>query len=285
MLRVAVGVLVMAGAMGAWGQYAPAQAEWNRAIEPFRIVGNVYYVGASGVSAYLITTPAGHILVETGFRETAPIVEASIQKLGFRVADVRMILVGHGHYDHVGGVAELKARSGAKVVASAAEAPLLARGGKGDFALADRYAYPPVQVDRVVGDGEEIRLGGSVVTAHLTPGHTKGCTSWTAPIREGGKVLRVVFPCSVSAPGYQLVNNPEYPEIQRDYAKTIAKLRSLPCDVFLSQHGWDIELEEKLKAKAAEPGRNPFIDPEGYRRYLDRGEAAIRETVEKQSRR
>lgn len=285
MMRAAVGALLIAGAVGARGQFAPAQAEWNRAIEPFRIVGNVYYVGAAGVSAYLISTPDGHILVDTGFRETAPIVEASIRKLGFQVADVRMILVGHGHYDHVGGVAEIRAHSGAKVVASAAEAPLLARGGKGDFVLANRYPYPPAKADRIVQDGEEIRLGGTVVTAHLTPGHTKGCTSWTTPVKEGGKVLQVVFPCSVSAPEYQLVNNPNYPEIQKDYEKTFAKLRSLPCDVFLSQHGWDIRLEEKIKAKAANPHRNPFIDAEEYRRYLDRGEAAIRETVAKQSRR
>lgn len=280
----AVTILFLAGSAELAGQYAAANPEWNQPVEPFRIVGNLYYVGAAGVSSYLITTPEGHFLLDAGFRETAPMIESNIQKLGFRLADIRLILISHGHYDHVGGVAAIKARSGARLLANPAEAPLLSRGGKGDFALADRYPYPPVATDRVLRDGEQVRLGGTVMTAHFTPGHTKDCTSWTTTVKEGGKKLQVVFPCSVSAPGYQIVDNPKYPQILKDYEAAFVELRALPCDVFLGLHGWDFGLAQKIKARATDPSRNPFIEPEEYTQYLDRGQAAILELVAKQKR-
>lgn len=267
------------------GQFTPANPEWNQPVAPFRIAGNVYYVGAAGVSSFLITSPEGHFLLDTGFSETVPQIEANLRKLGFRLSDVRFLLISHGHYDHIAGVAALKARTGASLLANPAEAPLLQRGGKGDFAFADRFTYPPVTPDRMLRDGEQIRLGDVVMTAHFTPGHTKGCTSWTTTVKEGGKDLRVVIPCSVSAPGYQLVNNPKYPDIQKDFAASIARLRALPCDIFLSPHGWDFDLEGKIRTRAADPTRNPFIDPQGLPRYLDKCEAAIREALAKQQRR
>ena len=275
-------MVLLASAINAGDQFAPANPEWNRAIEPFRVVGNLYYVGATDVSSYLITTPAGHFLLDAGFRESAPIVEANIQKLGFRVEDVRLLLISHGHYDHVGGMAAIKARSGAALLANPAEAGLLSRGGKGDFAFGDKYPYPSVSADRPLRDGEQVRLGGTVLTAHFTPGHTRGCTSWTTTIKEGARDYRVVIPCSVSAPGYQLVDNPKYPEIQKDFEATLATLRALPCDVFVGLHSWDFELPRKIKAREEDPSRNPFVDPEGYQRLLDRGQAAIRAQVEKQ---
>jgi metallo-beta-lactamase class B len=282
MMRGAVAVLVVAGASSAFGQFAPANPEWNRPVEPFRVAGNLYYVGVADVSSYLITTPEGHILLDAGFRETAPIIEANIAKLGFHVEDVRLLLISHGHYDHVGGVAAIKARTKAALLANPVEAPLLARGGKGDFAFKDAYPYPPLVPDRLLDDGEQVRLGGTVMTAHFTPGHTQGCTSWTTTVKEAGKLLQVVIPCSISAPGYQLVDNPMYPEIQKDFEATFATLRALPCDVFLGLHSWDFGLPQKIKARAANPGGNPFIDPEGYRRFLERGQAAIRELAAKQ---
>jgi metallo-beta-lactamase class B len=282
MMRFVAAVLLAAGAIGAADQFPPANPEWNRPIEPFRVAGNLYYVGASDVSSYLIATPEGHFLLDAGFRETAPIIEANIRKLGFRVADVRLLLISHGHYDHNGGLAEIKTHTKATLLASPIEAPLLVRGGKDDFAFKDTCPYPPVVPDRLLHDGEQVRLGGTVLTAHFTPGHTKGCTSWTTTVKEGEKVFQVVIPCSVSAPGYQLVGNPKYPEIQKDFEATFATLRALPCDIFLGLHSWDFGLTQKIKARAADPSGNPFIDPEGYQRFLERGQAAIRELAAKQ---
>lgn len=269
MIRFAAVILL---ATGAAAQYAPAVAEWNRPIEPFRIVGNLYYVGASDVSSFLIATPAGHILLDGGFRETAPLIESNVKKLGFRIGDVRLLLISHGHYDHVGSMAEIKARTKARLLASPADAELLTRGGRGDFAFEDRYPYPPVTPDGLLRDGETVRLGGAVLTAHFTPGHTKGCTSWTTAIQDGGRVYRVVIACSVTAPGYRLVGNARYPEILQDFEATFAKLRAMPCDIFLSLHSWDFGLQRKMQAKTADA----FVDREGWLAFLDKGQAAIR---------
>ena len=263
------------------GQYAPANPEWNRPVEPFRIVGNLYYVGVSDVSSYLFANPEGHVLLDGAFHESVPLIEANIRKLGFRLEDVRVLLSSHGHYDHAGGLAGIKERSKARLLASPAEAPLLARGGRGDFAFKDRVPFPPVRTDELLHDGQQVQLGGTALTAHFTPGHTKGCTTWTAIVREGGKDFRVVIPCSVSAPGYLLVDNPAYPGILNDYESTLAKLRALPCDIFLGLHSWDFGLKEKAAAKA--PGA--FAGAESYVRYLDKGQTAIRDQVKKQKQR
>lgn len=268
--------------LSARGQYAPANAAWNRPVEPFRIVGNLYYVGAADVSAFLLATPEGHILIDSGFAETVPLIEANLKKLGFRLEDVRVLLVSHGHYDHVGGMAELKARTKARLLANPAERELLGRGGKGDFAFKDQYAYAPVTLDGELCDGEEVRLGGSVMKAHFTPGHTKGCTSWTTTVSEGAQEYRVVIAASMTAPGYQLVDNAGYPEIADDYKASFAKLRALPCDVFLSLHSWDFGLHEKIAARAKNPAVNPFVDPDGYRRFLDKSETNLKKQIEKQ---
>jgi metallo-beta-lactamase class B len=268
-------LLVCAALLSAADNYTPANAEWNKPIEPFRIAGNLYYVGASDVSSYLITTPEGHFLLDNGFRETVPQIEANIRELGFNLADIRFLLTSHGHYDHVGGMAELKAKTKATLVSSSADAPLMARGGKGDLAFGDQYLFPPAVADRLVRDGEQIQLGGVVMTAHLTPGHTPGCTTWTT---RTGK-LNVVFPCSISAPGYQLVNNPKYPNILDEFEATFASLKALPCDVFLGFHSWDFDLHRKRQAAGAD---NAFIDPAGYQRWIERGANSVREAAAKQ---
>jgi metallo-beta-lactamase class B len=272
MMRFAAVLLVMAGWGSAAAQYAPAVPEWNRPVEPFRIVGDLYYVGASDVSSFLIATPAGHVLLDSGFRETAPLVEANVKKLGFRLEDVRILLISHSHYDHVGGMAEIKAHTKARLLASPAEAEMLARGGRGDFAFDDKYPYPPVTADGLLREGQEVRLGNAVLTAHFTPGHTRGCTSWSTTFTEGGRVYQVVIACSVTAPGYRLVGNPRYPGILQDFEATFAKLRALPCDIFLSLHSWDFGLERKMHVKAVDA----FVDREGWLAFLDKGQAAIR---------
>lgn len=284
MFRKLAVILFLASCLPAYAQYAPANPEWNKPVEPFRIVGNLYYVGASGVSAYLIATPKGLILLDTGFRETVPLIEANIKKLGFRMEDVRLLLISHGHYDHIGGMADVKARTEARLLVNPAEEPLLERGGKGDFAFGDSIPYPPVKPDALLADGKDVTFGGTTLTPHFTPGHTKGCTTWTTMIQDSGKSYRVVIPCSVSAPGYRLADNPQYPEILADYEAAFTKLRALPCDIFLGGHSWDFGLYQKLQARKDSASNNSFVDPEGYRNYIDKAQATIRRQAEEQKR-
>jgi metallo-beta-lactamase class B len=161
MLRLFLGIALFWASLPCAAQYAPPNAKWNQPVPPFRIADNLYYVGAEGVASYLITTPAGDILLDTGFRETVPLVEASIRQLGFRVGDIRVLLISHGHFDHVGGQAAMKAATHAKLLVSPAEAPLLERGGKGDFAFGDRLNYPPVTPDGLLKDGKQSGWAGS----------------------------------------------------------------------------------------------------------------------------
>lgn len=269
--------------MSARAQYAPAPAGWNRPVEPFRVAGHVYYVGASDVSAFLIATPSGHFLIDTGFRETVPLLEAGVKKLGYRLEDIRILLASHAHYDHAGGVAEVRSRTGARLLLNPIETPLFARGGKGDFAFGDQYGFPPVTPDAPLRDGEEIRLGGAAVKAHFTPGHTAGCVSYSTVTQEAGRSLNVVMPCSLTAPGYRLLNNPGYPGIVRDFEATFARLRGLACDIFLGGHSWDFGLAEKRRAMASGAAVNPFLDPKGYQAWIDEAEEAFRKQLAEQT--
>jgi metallo-beta-lactamase class B len=286
MLRLFLGIALFWASLPCAAQYAPPNAKWNQPVPPFRIADNLYYVGAEGVASYLITTPAGDILLDTGFRETVPLVEASIRLLGFRVEDIRVLLVSHGHFDHVGGEAAMKAATHAKLLVSPAEAPLLERGGKGDFAFGDRLNYPPVTPDGLLKDGEAVRLGGVALVPHFTPGHTKGCTTWTMTVQDGGRARDVVFACSLSTPDYQVVNNPAYPGIVEDLTRSFAAMRALPCDIFLAAHPWEFELDRKREAlQTAKPGdANPFVDPQGYRAYIDRAQTALLQVVSEQTK-
>jgi metallo-beta-lactamase class B len=250
-------------------QADPTSRSWNRPVEPYRIAGNIYYVGASDITSYLIATPEGHILLDGGFVETAPIIEANVRKLGFKLEDVKVLLSSHAHFDHAGGLAELKRATGAKFAAMDKEAPLLARGGKGDFYFGDKGPFPPIQADRILHDGDTVTLGGTTLTAHLTPGHTMGNTTWTMKAKEGDRTYDVVFAASTSIlPRVSLTNNPKYPEIAEDYAKSFRILKSLPCDVFLSSHAsfyGGLAKADRLRKGAKE---NPFVDPRGYKAYV-----------------
>lgn len=260
-------------------QYTPPTVEWNQPVEPFKIAGNFYYVGASGVSSFLITTPDGLILIDSGFRETVPLIEASIKKLGFRIEDVKILLEGHAHYDHVAGIADLKARTKARFLVNPGDVPLLERGGLGDFAFGDKFKFQPVKPDGLLRDGEPVSLGGVNVTPHFTPGHTKGATTFTLTVRDGDRDYHVVIASSITAPDYQLVDNPKYPDIIKDYTATFAKLRALPCDIFVTQHGFAFDLDGKIKRRAQDASRNPFVDPEGYKRLIDSSESALHEQI------
>ncbi len=259
------------------GQADPTSRSWNQPVEPFRIAGNLYYVGASDIASYLVATPEGHILLDGGFVETVPLIRESVKKLGFRIEDVKILLNTHAHYDHAAGLAELKKLTGAKLHASEADAPALARGGKDDPLFDDQYPFPPVQADRLLKDGDTVTLGGSTLTARLTPGHTAGCTTWTMKV-DG---LNAVIVCSTSVlPMTKLGAEPSYPGIAEDYARTFRTLRALPCDLFLAAHGSFYNLKDKAERLKKSEDANPFIDPEGYRSYLDRNEKVFRERLE-----
>jgi metallo-beta-lactamase class B len=257
----------------------------NRPFEPLRVVGNIYYVGASDVTSFLIVTPAGHILVDTGFASTVPMIRKNMQTLGFRFEDVKVVVNTHAHVDHAGGHALTKRETGASLVMSAADAALLARGGKGDVLPVDNdlVLYKPATADRVVNDGDSVSLGGVTLTAHLTPGHTRGATTWTTTVEDAGKSLDVVFFCSTTLlPGVRLVGNAEYPAIADDFAATFRTLKALPCDVFLAPHGAMFSLGEKARKARQGSDRNPFIDPEGYRDWVARTEQAFRSRLDRE---
>jgi len=255
----------------------------NQPVKPFRIIGNIYYVGASDVTSFLIVTPQGHILLDSGFVETVPQIEQNVVQLGFKLADVKVLINSHAHFDHAGGLAQLKKLTGAKLMTSEADAQLLAAGGKGDFGFGDKFAYEPVKADRILRDGDTIKLGDVTMVAHLTPGHTKGCTSWTMKVHDGGKDYAVVFVGSTTVPGYKLVDNKDYPTIADDYARTFRVLQSLPCDVFLASHGSFFSLDQKSKLLAEGKQPNPFIDPHGYQEFLKDTESDFKTKLNAQS--
>ena len=180
-----------------FAQLSETEQAWNRPVGPFRIAGNVYYVGAADLSSYLITSPKGHILLDSGMLETVPQIKANIAKLGFKLEDVKALIISHAHYDHVAGIAELKRLTQAKLYVSEEDAGLLARGGKGDPNFGDRFPFEPATADRTFKDGWDLELGGTTMTAMVTPGHTKGCTTWTTTANEGGRTLNAIFVCSV----------------------------------------------------------------------------------------
>jgi metallo-beta-lactamase class B len=241
----------------------------NQPVAPFRIAGNVYYVGASDVTSYLIATSRGLILIDGGFAETAPQIEANIAALGFKLADVKTILNGHAHPDHAGGLARLKQDSGAKFEAMAQEVAPLENEGRGTFYRGDRKLFESIKVDRTLHDGDTVRLGETALTAHLTAGHTPGCTTWTTKVRDGGRLLDVVFACQVTVPAdTPLVRDSAYPNIAEDFTRTFATLASLPCDVFLAEHGSAYSLQSKIARTKAGTRANAFVDPQGYRDFV-----------------
>ena len=256
-------------------QKTEEERSWNQPVEPFKIAGNIYYVGASDVTSYLITTPKGHFLIDSGFIETVPQIKANIVKLGFKLEDVKILLNSHAHYDHAAGIAELKRLTKAKLMISEADAELLANSGLNDPNFGDRFPMEAVRADETFRDGKKIKLGGVTMTANITSGHTRGCTTWTTEVNEKGRTLKAIFVCSTSAPGYKLVGNEKYPTIYADYLKTFERLERLTPDIFLGAHGGIYDLEGKVEKMKRNPSENPFIDPTGYREYVKRSKALI----------
>ena len=261
----------------AGAQIPPEWASWNEPVGPFRIAGNLYYVGAREVASYLFETADGLILLDAGFEETVPVIAAAIEELGFRLEDVEILLSSHAHFDHVGGLAELKRLTGATLVASAAEAPLLESGGV-------EYPFAPVAVDRVLEDGEAVELGGTRLTAMVTAGHTPGCTTWTATVPATD--LDALFLCSVSVlPDMDLLTpSTSFPEGRAAaFRRSFERLEALEPDLFLGAHGSFFRLLDKVELleRGAGPA-NPFVDPELYREHLAAKKEAFEEALAQQ---
>jgi metallo-beta-lactamase class B len=264
---------------------AAAQSpDWTEPFPAFHIAGNLYYVGSRGLATYLIATPAGHILINSDLEANVPMIRASVEKLGFKFSDIKVLLISHAHWDHDAGSAMIKQRTGAKYMVMDADVPVVESGGKDDFQYGSTSTslYPATKVDRVLHDGNEVKLGDAVLVAHLTPGHTKGCTTWTMKAKEAGKEYNVVIVGSPNVnPGYKLVDNAKYPQVASDYDRMFRVLKSLPADIFLGAHGAYFGMEAKF-ARLKDGAPSPFIDPEGYKKFVTDKEQEFRTELAKQ---
>jgi metallo-beta-lactamase class B len=265
--------------------FAENNPDWTAPQKPYRIMGNLYYVGSKDLASFLITTPQGDILINSSLTASVPLIRKSIEALGFNFKDVKILLISHAHSDHCAGSAKIKELTGAKYMVMDADVPVVESGGQKDFQYgrSAENLYPPAKVDRVLHDGDQVKLGGVVLVAHLTPGHTKGCTTWTMKVTQGGRAYNVVIVGSPYVnPGYKLVNNAAYPNIAQDYALTFRTLKSLPCDIFLGAHGSYYGMQKKY-ARIKEGAENPFLDPAGYSAYVNDREKDFRTELARQS--
>jgi len=254
---------------------AQGNPDWHQEFPAFKIAGNLYYVGTADLAVYLVNTPQGNILINTDFEQDVPLVRKSIEQLGFKYQDTKIVLISHAHGDHDAATGIVKKETGAKLMVMDADVPEEESTGRG---------RPGAKVDRVLHDGDTVELGGAKLTARLTPGHTKGCTTWTMRVQDGSRTLNAVIVGSPNVnPGYILVGNKNYPQIAQDYVKTFSVLKGLPCDLFLGAHGAYFGLKEKYpKMKAG--GANPFIDPDGYKAYVAERESTFRKEWERQQK-
>ena len=265
----------------------PAQAidpAWTRPIPPFRIAGNLYYVGSEDLAAYLIVTPEGDILINSTLAANVPLIRRNVQALGFHLGDIKILLISHAHYDHCGGSARTKQLTGAKYFVMDGDVAVVESGGRADFQYGrdPTMYFAPAKVDRVLHDGDTVKLGETVLTAHLTAGHTRGTTTWTFDEIEAGKTLHVVIVGGPNLnPRTKLVDNRAYPQIASDFEHGFAELKSLQCDLFLGAHGSYFDLVEKLaRMKNGELG--VFIDANGYSAYITDRERAFEAELKRQ---
>jgi metallo-beta-lactamase class B len=261
---------------------AQSPSDWLEPYPPFKVAGPLYYVGSKGLASYLVTTPQGHILINSSMEANVPLIQASVEQLGFKFTDIKILLISHAHWDHDAGSALVKKLTGASYQVMEQDVSVVESGGRTDFHYSGFPAslYPPAKVDRVLHDGDVVKLGDVSLVAHLTPGHTKGCTTWSIKVSEGGKEYDAVIVGSPNVnDGYKLVGNPAYPTMADDYERCFRVLKSLPCDIFLGAHGNYFDMLAK-RTKPSSP--NPFIDPAGYRTYVAEREQAFREALVKQ---
>jgi metallo-beta-lactamase class B len=254
---------------------------WTAPQKPFRIYSNTWYVGPHGLGVFLVTSPTGDVLIDGGVPGDAQLIEGNIQGLGVNLRDIKWILNTHAHSDHAGGIAQLAHDTGAQVIAGAADAPLLERGGYGDPEYGDRFPFPPVHVARTAANGERLHLGDLVFTAHATPGHTKGNTTWTWTSCEDKHCLHMVDVGSLSAPGYKLTGNPGYPDIVGDFERSFATIAALPCDIPLAPHPEMVDFWERV-AKSRQGNAGAQMDSTGCRAYAQNARKRFEAELAKQ---
>ncbi len=282
---IAVSLLLMPSIVPAQQPVSvPFDPDWVKPFPPFRVIGNIYWVATWDLASYLITTPEGHILINSGLAGTVPQIVQGIEALGFRIGDVKFLLATHAHFDHVAGLAELKNRTSAKIALSRADAELFQSGGTSDFLFGNspRAHYMSAPVDRIIEEGERIALGGTTLTAHLHPGHTKGATSFTATVREDGKTWRVgIVNMGSINDGVSVTGMPGFPDIEAAYRKTFRDQKALDIDVWLASHAAQFNLHRKYQpGNSYDPER--FVDSAGYRAAVARMEASFLAALEKE---
>ena len=261
--------------------HAQINPEWTTALKPFKIAGNLYYVGSRDLAAYLVTTPAGNILINANLATSPPQIRAAVEELGFKWADTKILLNSQAHYDHLAGGAEVVKETHAKLMVMAGDAELAETGDANDFGGPDLTPYAPVHVSRVLHDGDTVKRGGTVLTAHRTAGHTRGCTTWTMQVHDGSKTFNVLIAGGFAAmDSYHLVDTPgkpaSYPGILKDFKDGFALQRKLPVDIFLGAHGLYFDMLAKLKRMEKE-GPSVWVDPTEYHQLLDASEKKIDE--------
>jgi metallo-beta-lactamase class B len=281
-------VLGLIGLSAATSASAVQPPAWTQPVKPFRIAPHIYYVGSKGLSAYLITSRDGAILIDGTLEENASLVERNIESVGVPLKSVKWILSDHAHNDHVGALAQIKMDTGARFAASAGDQVALERGmprGDTEYDQTD-FHFPPIKVDRVIQDGESVAVGDAVLTAHLTPGHTPGCTSWTMTVGNGDHRLRVIFLCSITVAGNRLVGNRTYPTIVADYENTFAKLSKMKADIVLTSHP-DVDSADVLgrEARAEAGDRRAFVDPKALHEIVARSKQDFEATLAEARRR
>jgi metallo-beta-lactamase class B len=300
--RIFIAVAAGALALAVMGFIKWREASFNggqKPATPFRIAGNLYYVGAQDVTSFLLTGPQGHVLIDGGYPGTAPMIMASIAKLGFDIRDVKILLNSHGHFDHAGGLAELQRASGAQLWISEREAPMIRSGGAANpvlneplmlplklLMLSGMIRYPAPRIDHTFKDGAVIRLGPIELTAHVIGGHTPGCTAWTFPVRDGDRELLAIDVNDLGVPELSSLLEPEtYPGIRADFERGFKVLHSLPVDIFLTNHARQFGRWRKfvLRAHSKDPVA-PFIDRQGYLDHVNKAEARFRKELARQQK-
>jgi len=258
--------------------------EWSAPTDPFRVADNLYYVGTAGISAWLITTPKGHIVIDGAMPTSAPLIQSSIRQLGFQPKDVKILLNTHAHFDHTGGLADLKRDTSARLLANPADRKALETGLYPGWEDMRGLDFAPVKVDADLKDGQPVRLGDAVLTPRFTPGHSPGCTTWTFQAKDRGQPLNVLLYCSTSVAANRLVSRdrgPQYPGIVEDYRRSFTLLKTLKADVYLAPHAEQFGLEAK-RARLKAGGANPFVDPGELARRVAESEADFRKDLARQ---